>query len=766
MSLTKEDAIKRIGRYLQRGDSHPRLVNVNNPEDARIICEHFSVGNNVFKSVSDFSAEDENLSEDVLFSFLGSANGTVFLTGITSFYRLMGEDKLQDFLNRIIGMSLSGMHLVVVCFQCEKSLEKADGRYTQFVYLVEGKRSELPQLTFALQAMPVSAGETSVVGIQKVPEAIESRTLSKLFVHTKKRSASYPHSLYSIKELGSSFEVLLNIDVSTGQLREGYGSETEWDYALSGLTQYGSWMKYIDTTFGTTTNLDMVIGNWSTFDSNKRWLYFIALKLYGAKNNWCLTEAMKDLDDSSLILRGVFRSLLHISNDDKDFWNHYEERKNLIRSLGNPDSEVVDYCAMVKSKGENALYYLTDASKAERNLIFENLDKYSETIGRDKVMDVLHHIYPELYSYLRPYRYGNPLLNSYFQEYKYQKVVNKVFPDFMKLVEDQAEKREFNLLLPARSEKLDAIEKQGTLVYFVDAMGVEFLSYIMDQCQSRKLLAHVTLCHCELPSITHFNKEFVGVLKEGGAVFLPDDNGIKDLDTLKHHGVEEYDYTNNALPTYIPREFEIISQTIEKIATKLMNGDFKRAVIISDHGASRLSVISHRENMWGSESNAQHSGRCCPVSEIDEKPSCAIEENGFWVLANYDRFKGSRKANVEVHGGAALEEVVVPIIELVYSPDDIEIHLLDQTIKFSRRKKDAVIHLFSKTKLDNLSIRVSDLKGEYDGVSSDGQTFTFALPELRKAGPYTVDVYYNNNPLKSGLKFTAENSDFSERKLL
>jgi hypothetical protein len=177
-------------------------------------------------------------------------------------------------------------------------------------------------------------------------------------------------------------------------------------------------------------------------------------------------------------------------------------------------------------------------------------------------------------------------------------------------------------------------------------------------------------------------------------------------------------------------------------------------------------VLSKKENKWGSESNAEHSGRCCPVSEIDEKPSCAIEENGYWVLANYDRFKGGRKANVEVHGGATLEEVVVPIIEIVYSPDEIEIQLLDKNIKFSRRKKDAVIRVFSKTKLDNLSVRISGLSEEYEGESSDGQTFTIALPELRKAGTYTINVYYNNNPLKSGLKFTAENSDFSERKLL
>ena len=33
MGLRREDVIKRIGKYLQRSDSHPRFVNVNNPED-------------------------------------------------------------------------------------------------------------------------------------------------------------------------------------------------------------------------------------------------------------------------------------------------------------------------------------------------------------------------------------------------------------------------------------------------------------------------------------------------------------------------------------------------------------------------------------------------------------------------------------------------------------------------------------------------------------------------------------------------------------
>ena len=63
------------------------------------------------------------------------------------------------------------------------------------------------------------------------------------------------------------------------------------------------------------------------------------------------------------------------------------------------------------------------------------------------------------------------------------------------------------------------------------------------------------------------------------------------------------------------------------------------------------------------KSAGEHSGRCCLINEMDEKPNCAAEENGYWVLANYDRFVGGRLASVEVHGGATLEEILVPVIE-------------------------------------------------------------------------------------------------------
>ena len=190
--MEKEDAFKRIQRYLGRSDTHPRLVNANNPVDLDAVWQQFAVGDNVFKSVSDFSTADEDLSEDSLFSFLGSASGNVFLTGFTSYYKLLGEQKLRDFLSRISGMSLVSAHVVLLCYQCETALSAVDPRYGQYVYLLTGDKTELPQLVFVSQEMRVQRVKASVRGVQNISEAAEKGKALEIFVRTNKRRSSYP----------------------------------------------------------------------------------------------------------------------------------------------------------------------------------------------------------------------------------------------------------------------------------------------------------------------------------------------------------------------------------------------------------------------------------------------------------------------------------------------------------------------------------------------------------------------------------------------
>ena len=99
------------------------------------------------------------------------------------------------------------------------------------------------------------------------------------------------------------------------------------------------------------------------------------------------------------------------------------------------------------------------------------------------------------------------------------------------------------------------------------------------------------------------------------------------------------------------------------MSAALKSGETSKVVLTSDHGSSRGAVICCGRTI-NLQSKGEHGGRCCKIDSRDVKPKCAVEANGYYSLANYDRIQGGRLNCAEVHGGATLEEVLVPVIEI------------------------------------------------------------------------------------------------------
>lgn len=165
------------------------------------------------------------------------------------------------------------------------------------------------------------------------------------------------------------------------------------------------------------------------------------------------------------------------------------------------------------------------------------------------------------------------------------------------------------------------------------------------------------IAYVELPTITSINKGFFE--KWAGSKKEKEPR----LDEIKHKEEGGYFYRPGQAPVHLASELEVIRKSIDRAATELAMHTCKTFVIASDHGASRLAVIHHQEEKYDTDTKGEHSGRCCKEFADADLPQ-AICENGYLVLADYGRFKNSRAANVEVHGGASLEEVIVPIITL------------------------------------------------------------------------------------------------------
>jgi hypothetical protein len=116
----------------------------------------------------------------------------------------------------------------------------------------------------------------------------------------------------------------------------------------------------------------------------------------------------------------------------------------------------------------------------------------------------------------------------------------------------------------------------------------------------------------------------------------------------------------------------------------------------------------------------------------------AAEENGYLVLADYGRFKGSRAADVEVHGGASLEEVVVPIIELTLKDGSITVKLVEKVVTVDSRT-GTEIKLFINSPVRDVSVVLNEK--HYLASQVDTNHYTVKLPDTKRAGKYPADVY-------------------------
>lgn len=268
----------------------------------------------------------------------------------------------------------------------------------------------------------------------------------------------------------------------------------------------------------------------------------------------------------------------------------------------------------------------------------------------------------------------------------------------------------------------------------------------------------------------------VGTETRVDAVNMVEENFAEEIGLVDFNGANDLAYTraDRKLPIHLIRELELIDELLGKIKVNLANGSYDKAILVSDHGASRLAVIHETENLVEMASQGQHSGRCCPKNDVDIKPDNATDADDFWALANYDRFKGSRKANVEVHGGATLEEVVVPIIEISYIRSAIEVKLMPvdapatftgvPEILVSFRKK-AAVKIFATQNLTDVSIEIDG--HFYDAKTIDDNFYVVdAMPEIRRAKAYTVNVYACGNRVASDLPLCVKKESGSEKSIL
>lgn len=198
------------------------------------------------------------------------------------------------------------------------------------------------------------------------------------------------------------------------------------------------------------------------------------------------------------------------------------------------------------------------------------------------------------------------------------------------------------------AQHLSSGEFRPDKIYWIDALGYEFLPYILaliEECGVNYRVLHSEVTRCTIPSATAQNR-YEDVIKYG------------ELDALAH---DSAGYKKNST---LVKELHILQTKLMDIITSNAYGEHTIA-IVSDHG---LSCLSRKVDSLKYDAKVEHDGRYIKAS-ADGK---LYHDADYVVHTNEndgERYKVAlthaslgRKPVHEVHGGCTPEEVLVPYI--------------------------------------------------------------------------------------------------------
>ena len=682
--------------------------------------------------------------------------------GISQSSMLKGEEALVSDLRRIIDRSVRG-HVFVVLTHCSSLLDKyfaRDPRRDRRIVVVDGKRCDLPTIRFVRKGDDCDGAHVDgMKGLLKKLEDMSGESMARnpvISVVMPYDAELFGRSKYAIQDHGDVFVVLVDKYVEIKRVADkSWASCEQWEWLRSQSKSHADFSSLVAQRWGSTRDLcqqiDDVFHNQS---SNERWLLWLAMRVFGEGSGTYLGFSLDQTTSCEAWIRRVYHALADVARSDSRFESFFAQRLELLKLLPANSTEMQFYCQSVAERyGKDAVYYLSDSTDHERRQWMKTIDENDWTDA--EIEKAIAHASRELSYYIEPFvfdSHNSHLKNDnislagdltyYFNHYKYLKIRNCIDDDFIEYVDKYAIERPYNKLR-CRSAVTRTIDKEGVQAYFIDALGAEHLGYIQAKCREYGMISDIQIVRCELPSITSINKEF----KERFET-----RDVKELDDLKHHSTI-YLYERCQLPIHLFEELKVIDKELRNIRDLLRSHGAQKAVIFSDHGASRLAVIYKHENeKIELEEKGKHSGRCCRCEQNPNLDQAAYE-NGWAVLANYERFKGGNKAQVEVHGGASLEEVVVPIVTLTLRPEKVEYHLVDQIVKYSQGKVTLALCCNMPMNAPRIQIEGVFYEGALD---SDRRTARFDVDQHTKAQAYRATVWEGNTNTGQVFDFVVE----------
>lgn len=491
---------------------------------------------------------------------------------------------------------------------------------------------------------------------------------------------------FHVRVYKDGFDVISAATQGITVIKKEWGQEKQWQW----LAKEIKWQEKFDELAARLFNVNsydalQLFSQWSAYNDDKKWLLWLWSKTQIYQDNY-----LKRVMSASINFRQFTEDVSNSSfNKEMDF-EMLKERKCLLEYMKVSEMPP-SYWKYIEELSDplEKLKYLTGITDREKEEIVLAVKSLLEENKETKIWwPYLEISFPELANYLVPVDYEDELINRYYHAYKYSRVMDRPTKELLELA-GQASEQKKQLMFQTRNSLLEQFHDH---ILWVDGMGLEWLGLIKELFAQEGIKMKVMIARASMPTTTKFNK---GWVEEKDV-----ERGIDDI-AHKH---------NYRFPGSFIEQISVLKNVAKKAAALL--NTYKSIIITSDHGLTRFAF--HEGKVEPPEGAKVHKwGRYAElgnnvIHEDFYNPDWLTENNKI-ILKGHKIFSGSSRNKGEVHGGATLEESLVPIIK-IYKEAGVTVSkpnfkLSEQRIKLNTKGEG---YLIITAQVNKLSLRVSD----------------------------------------------------------
>lgn len=383
-------------------------------------------------------------------------------------------------------------------------------------------------------------------------------------------------------------------------------------------------------------------------------------------------DSVQSLSDQNQLTNLIATRILYNDIPTNKLSDYATERRNIIignkgiieSAVSNEEQNwLFDRIKEIYNSQENltvAVELCTGVFDFEKKLLMGWAVHYPK---HKKLAETISLYYPEFTAYLttnKPshFKIENQWAIDYIKAYKKAKMEDKYLEEIDSYIKTKNNTAanfykwyfEFDETHSVLAEVDRNIPHRPDVIYWIDGLGIEFLSYIVyliTQEKTNMKILRSQITRSNLPSSTHHNRFEGSIVKK-----------YSTLDELGHdsHGYKQFDT--------LKEELKVIKDIIHDIITTCKKQKCTVA-IVSDHG---LSCLSRKAPSKKYDGKFEHEGRYIKTSnDALTDPDYLVHENeeeGQKYKVALTHSSLSKVPTHQVHGGCTPEEVLVPFILL------------------------------------------------------------------------------------------------------